>query len=139
MMENLFTLLFIPLLPHTINGVAIAVWLVIIDTITDYSRLYHDLKRMDRDNFSYDGARALMEWLNGLSEDTGENIEYDPIAFCCDFSEHETIGMLCDDYSNAPQADDYDDPDEWEEAALDYFRDNTVLIEFDNGIIIQGF
>jgi hypothetical protein len=111
----------------------------VVKTYIHNSELYHDLKKMDRSNFSYDGACALMEYLKDLSEEIGENIEYDPIAFCCDFTEYETIGMLCDDYSNAPQADDYSDPDDWEEAAKEWLRDNTQVIEFDGGIIIQAF
>lgn len=101
--------------------------------------LYHDLKSMDRDNFSYDGAKALMEYLEQLSDDCGDNIEYDPIGFCCEYSEYETIGMLADDYPDAPQADDYDDPDDWEEELYDWLNDRTTVIEFDNGIIIQDF
>jgi hypothetical protein len=59
--------------------------------------LFHDLKTMGRDNFSYDGAKALMEYLEGIAEDTGEPIEYDPISFCCDFAEYDSI----DDYNKA--------------------------------------
>lgn len=36
---------------------------------------------MGRDNFSYDGAQALMEYLESIAEDTGNPIEYDPVAF----------------------------------------------------------
>lgn len=45
------------------------------------SDLFHDLKAMGRDNFSYDGAQALMEYLESIAEDTGNPIEYDPVAF----------------------------------------------------------
>ena len=55
------------------------------------SDLFHDLKRMDRTNFSYDGAKALMEYLEQAAEDCGEAIEYDPIAYCCEYSEYESI------------------------------------------------
>jgi len=67
------------------------------------------------------------------------NIEYDPIAFCCEYSEYKSMTELCDDYNNAPQADDFDCPDEWEEEAISFFNDNYTLIEFEGGYIIQSF
>lgn len=111
----------------------------IIKTITDYSRLYHDLKSMDKNNFTYEGAWALMKYLDDLSDDIGEHIIYDPISFCCDYTEYETIGLIADDYNNAPQADDFDNPDEWEEKLLEWLNEQTVVIQFDEGLIIRQF
>ena len=117
----------------------------IIETITDYSRLYHDLKKMARDNFSYDGAEALMEYLDELSADIGDNIEYDPIAFCCDFAEYsdkEIVGLIPQEYDRAPQLGDlnaYDCSDTYREAAKNWLQDQTTVIEFDGGVIIRAF
>lgn len=99
--------------------------------------LYHDLKRMGRDNFSYDGAAALMEWL----ENMGEPLEYDPIAFCCDFAEYSDSRLpgLASEYSNAPQPGEFEDLDEWEVAFKEWLADQTSVIEFDGGIIVQSF
>lgn len=63
----------------------------IYKTINNHSDLYHDLKVMGRENFSYHGANALMEYLEQLAGDLGEPIEYDPIAFCCDYAEYADI------------------------------------------------
>lgn len=101
------------------------------------SQLYDDLKAMDRNNFSYDGAKALMEYLEDLSEDMGENIEYDPIAFCCDFAEYSECeyGGLAEEYGqDFGQGEDFD-----ETAFFDWLGDNTSVIHFDGGIIIQSF
>lgn len=89
------------------------------------SDLYHDLKRMGRDNFSYDGAKALMEYLEQFAEDSGDPLEYDPIAFCCDFTEYKDIEEL--------------NKDGYEFKTLDDVRDQTQVIEFDGGIIVQAF
>ena len=40
------------------------------------------------DNFTYEGLGALYEYLEELSEDTGEDIELDVIALCCNFTEY---------------------------------------------------
>lgn len=89
------------------------------------SDLYHDLKRMGRDNFSYDGAKALMEYLEQFAEDSGDPLEYDPIAFCCDFTEYKDIEEL--------------NKDGYQFKTLDDVRDQTQVIEFDGGIIVQAF
>ena len=34
-------------------------------------------------NFSDDGLIALYDMLENYEQDTGEEIEFDPIAFCC--------------------------------------------------------
>ena len=91
------------------------------------------------DNFSYAGLSAFYDWLEELSEGTGEEYNLDVIALCCEFSEYEsargcveTCGYDCD-FSTC------DDNEEREEVALDYLRDETMLIEFEGGVIIQDF
>ena len=98
------------------------------------SDLYHDLKSMGRDNFSYEGAKALMEY---MEEVTDEPMEYDPIALCVDFSEYNEseYKSLADDYGQ-----DFNESGEFDkESFLTWLNENTLVIEFDGGIIIQSF
>ena len=44
-----------------------------------------------KENFSHEGRKALFEYFEGLEEDTGETIEFDPISICCEYSEYEDI------------------------------------------------
>ncbi len=101
--------------------------MAIVDTITDSSKLYHDLQKTDgyKNNFSYEGANALQEYLDELSEDTGENIEYDPIAWCVEFTEYKNLKEIKENYNDIKTLDD--------------LRDHTTVIEFDGGLIIQDF
>jgi hypothetical protein len=39
------------------------------------------------DHFTGDALRILFDYFEGLSEDIGEDVECDPIAICCDYSE----------------------------------------------------
>ncbi len=39
------------------------------------------------DNFSYEGLSVLFDGLEEFEEDTGEEMELDVIAICCDFAE----------------------------------------------------
>jgi len=86
-------------------------------TTVQPSELFHDLKAMDRDNFSYDGAVALMEYL----EECGVE-DYDPIAFCCEFTEYGDL----DDFHTCSGYDATDYPD------IESIYNATSVIEFGN-------
>lgn len=77
--------------------------------------------------FSYEGKRALFDYLNELGEDLGEPIELDIIGICCDFTEYESLEEFNHDYQL--DLDDIDD--------INYY---TTLIKVDeNSFIIQDF
>ena len=80
---------------------------------------------MRPDDFSYDALEALYTYLDDLSDDTGEPIELDVIAICCDWCEYTTLADALKEYG------------------LDCFEDlydNTMVIELANGgLVIQQF
>jgi hypothetical protein len=41
------------------------------------------------DNFSYEGLGALFDYLESM----GDDVEFDPIAICCEFSEDTVEGI----------------------------------------------
>lgn len=67
----------------------------------------------------------MFDYLEEYEKDTGEEIELDVVALCCDFAEYSDLAELQVDY---PDIKDMDD-----------LRDNTTVIEFDNGFIVQSF
>lgn len=110
--------------------------MAIVDTITDSSKFYHWLQSSDgyKNNFSYEGAKAVQDYYEQLSDDLGEDIEFDPIAWCCEWAEYDSIGEAMNDYKQ-------DGDDELTEGEmLAWFQDNTQVIELDNGhVLIQEF
>ena len=40
-----------------------------------------------KDQFSYDALEAIYEYLEDYSQDSGENVELDIVAICCEWSE----------------------------------------------------
>ena len=45
-------------------------------------------RKMERkESFSYDGLEILFDYLEQFEDDTGEKVELDVIALCCDFAE----------------------------------------------------
>lgn len=94
----------------------------------------------DGSSFSRSGAYALAEYLEEYEQDTGEELELDPIAFACDFSEYASLEDAVkkhtteDDWHNFQTVDGFDDG-----LIRDWFQENTTLIEYDDGIIIRCF
>lgn len=78
-----------------------------------------------KNSFSYEGAIALSEYLDELSDELESPLEYDPEAWCMEFTEYSNLEEIQGQYPDIQTLDD--------------LRDNTQVIEFDNGIIIQDF
>ena len=94
-----------------------------------------DLLVADKDaGWSYKGARALVEHLEQVEEDTGEEIEFDRVALRCDFSEYPNAREAAEEYGFEP-----DEDADSEETALKWLTDRTTVITFDGGVIIQQF
>jgi len=87
------------------------------------------------DNFSYDGLKALFDYLEDFSENCDIEIELDVIAICCEFSEYETAMEAAKNYNFEPDEDDEDD----EAAALEFLEYHTSVITFGSGVIIQDY
>ena len=89
-----------------------------------------------KDQFSYDALCALFDYYEDLEEDTGEEIELDPIAICCEWSEGhwEDIAMNYDvDIEHC-----YDNDERIGEVES-YLNDHTRYIELpcDNFLYMQ--
>ena len=68
-------------------------------------------------NFSYDGARALFEYLERDEEYIGEQIEFDSVALRCQFTEYDSLDEILKQYS------------ELDISTLEELRDHTVVID----------
>ena len=89
----------------------------------------HLLLADENADWSYNGAMALCEYLEQL-EEYEEEIEFDRVAIRCEFSQYG---------SAFEAAKEYHDECEDNEEALEYLQENTTVIEFEGGIIIQQF
>jgi hypothetical protein len=81
---------------------------------------YHWLESSDnyKNNHSYDGAKAIFEYYESLAEDTNEPIEFDPIAWCCEWNEYESID--CETFLN-----DYPD---YRTYTIEHLKQRTLVI-----------
>lgn len=88
------------------------------------------------DQFSYEGLEVLFDYLEELSEDTGETIELDVVALCCDYYE-SSIQELIDNYNiDLSEVD----PDSIIEVVREYLEYNTsVCGEVSDGFVYAAF
>lgn len=108
--------------------------MAIIETINDSSYFWQWLQKSDnyKNNFSYEGAKAVQEYFEQLSDDTGENIEFDPVAWCCECSEYEDVTEAYKDFEG--YGVDPEDYPKWQDQ-LQYFEDNTQVVSVEPFVI----
>jgi hypothetical protein len=83
--------------------------------------------------FSVNARRALFAHFEQVEEDSDTEIELDPIAICCEWAEYPSALKAANDYGfNGNELDT-------EEAALDWLYEQTQVIPFDGGLVIQQF
>lgn len=96
-----------------------------------------------KDNFSYAGKRALFDYLEELEEDTGQEIEFDPVALCCEYNEYKNLGEYLSNYSTDVDKSEFEENDDlegYEEAVMEEIRNKTTVIMVnDDSFIIQCY
>lgn len=89
-------------------------------------------------NWSYGAAFALVEYIEEIEDETGEECELDRVALRCEFSEYGSLVEWADSYG-ADLGEAPEDDDERDEEIREYIQDRGTLIEFDGGIIVSEF
>ena len=104
------------------------------------SQAAHILLNDTNADWSWNGAHALIEWLEELEDANGESMELCPVSIRCDFTEYKSAAEACSYYCHDVDAEvGIEEGDNVEEACLKYLHNNTCVIEFEGGIIIQAF
>jgi hypothetical protein len=97
------------------------------------------LKNDSYASWSYNGAKALAEYLEEYEESTGEELELDVCSIRCDFAEYSSPQEAAEDHGWKPDPHVADDGQECDADALQWLQDRTSVIEFDGGIIVSSF
>ena len=95
-----------------------------INIMTEYD-FQNDFMKVRPDQFSYKALQALWEHFEQYEEDTGEQIEFDPISICCDYSEYQDIKEIQENYPDIKTMKD--------------LERETQVISFDGGFVIQNY
>ena len=94
------------------------------DTIQEH-QFVNEMSKKDH-GFSYEGAKALFEHLTQYEKDCDKELEFDPIAFRCEYSEYDNLEEVKNDYN----VED-----------LEHLEQNTTVIEIPNSkkLIVQAY
>lgn len=87
--------------------------------------------------FSYEALELIFNHFEQYEQDTGEEMELDVIAICCDVSE-----MTAEDFTSSyGYADEFDEDQKITlDEAIDYLNDHTTFIgQTDNTIVFFNF
>ena len=101
-------------------------------TINEYE-FEQAFKKMDKDNYSYDGYRALYEFLDEICSSDDKGFELDVIAICGDFTEYENLEEFQKEYYDDVAGDKFKTIEEIEEETM------VIRIEDSDSFIIQVF
>ena len=114
--------------------------MAIVQSINNVYQFREAFRLAERgDQFSYEGLEVLFDYLDNLSEDTGEPIELDVIALCCEYYE-SSIEELINNYNIDLSEVDEDDPSSIIEVVREYLEDNTsVCGQVSDGFVYAAF
>ena len=68
-------------------------------TITE-SEFIDGFKGSYADSFTYEGKKALFEYFEQMEEDTGFDMEFDPIAIHCEYTEYDDFAEFLEEYED---------------------------------------
>jgi hypothetical protein len=90
---------------------------------TQFASMFREIRP---ENFCPESLDVLFDWLEEYEEGTGEDMELDPIALCCDFAE-----MTCEEAAEQYNVEEWEDADDIAEAL-----DEMVLVVNDDLVIV---
>ena len=105
-------------------------------TVTEYMFVDSFRHAGRKSQFSIPARRALFEYLEDFENSTGTDLELDPVAVCCEFTEYPSALEAAKAYGFEEVCGD---DTGCEPEALQWLRDNTQVIEFNGGVVIQCF
>lgn len=110
-------------------------------TSVNFSQFCDAFRNMNRnENFSYDGKRALFDYIEELEEledETGEEYELDVIALCCEYAESDVEELIASYNIDVSEAEG--DEEEIAELVEEYLNENTSVVgKLDNGSFVYA-
>ena len=94
--------------------------------------------------WTWNGAQALVEYLEELETDMEDEIEFDVVALRGDFHESDSLQEWAKDYfrndwKKEIGVEENTLDEEKDEQIRDFIHDRGILIEFEGGIIVSSF
>ena len=99
-----------------------------------FQQAFQDCNRSE--NFSYEGLRVLFDHIEEYEQETGEEIELDVIALCCEYYE-DTTENIAESFMVDIEGMDEEEADE---EVREYLDKNTLVLAVCTGrFVYQAF
>lgn len=98
---------------------------------SEFVSRFHEMGRGNQ--FSYNALLALFEYYEAYEEDTGEAIEFDVIAICCDWAECDNAVEAYEEYTGEAAGEMDDD------ACQTWFEERTQVIAGEDFFLYFSF
>jgi hypothetical protein len=104
----------------------------------NFSDFVDAFKAYDRyDQFGYQALMIIFEYLEELEESTGQELELDVVAICCDYATDNWHDIAA---TYSIKIDENENEDEQKQEVIDYLNENTVVLgQTDCEIVYQSF
>ncbi len=107
--------------------------MAIVQTLTKSAFIDAYKQSSRKDQFSYEALEAIFDYLESYSEDSGENVEFDIVGICCDWTE-EHWSDIAQNYSI--DLSECEDDAERIEAVRDHLEYKTQCVELSDGSFV---
>ena len=86
----------------------------------------NEFKKIRPNNFSYDGLTALYDHLIQYEENCDTELEFDPIAYCCEYTEFDSFEDVKKNY---------------DVKTLEELQDKTTVLKIPNSekLVVQNY
>ena len=98
-------------------------------------------------SWTYPAFQALFDYMEELSNEMSEPLEFDPLGWACEYSTYETAAACCEEchethYAELVEENDGDggDEDTLEQLCLDFLEHNAAVLVYSgvNGVVIRN-
>lgn len=99
-------------------------------TVSSYSFVDSFRAAGRESQFTRPALFALFDYLESYEDSCGVELELDPIGICCEWVEHSSAITASKEYGHTFET---------EAEALEWLREQTQVVEFEGGVVIQMF
>ena len=111
--------------------------MAIVQTLDKHSFIDAFMQSSRKDQFSYEALEAIFDYLEEYSDSTGEPVELDIIAICCDYAE-QSYKDIAEAYGI--EIDEEDSEEDQLQQVKDFLETETVMIAvLSDSIVYQQF
>jgi len=96
-------------------------------------------RRIRPDQFGRNALVALFDHLEAIDRESETEMELDVIALCCDWTEYPNAVEAAEAYGWESEDVGDEKADTSDREALEYLQDETTVLEFEGGVLVQNY